>query len=415
MGILNLAGDSESTSGSSQSSLSGRAAGALPGIIAGAADLDPAAVLTATVAGASFGYSLGWVVLLCVPVLFSVFAVSSRIGRETRKGLVELVRHHYGKRLALVIALLIVAVNFAMIVGDIVAVSDGFALITVFPRVYFLAIVGFTIWYVLILGSYEKTTKILGAVTLILVAYVVAAYHVTHSFTHLARGVLLPDMQANTAYMMGVVAVFGSLLTPDVIVWQTSARRGLPEGLAQAHISESQAGTVVACLIALSAMVAASHLQVSDPASMTTRAASEALGTFGFLGPILFSLGIIGSGLIALPILVASLCFSVAEAFGWKSSLSSEPWEARLFYVMISVTVFLAVSIDFFGVNTVKVLYWSQVLAGIVLVPIFAYILLLSNNARIMRTTNSRFENFWLGCAAVGMLVSNVLFFWFLV
>ena len=415
MGILNLAGDSESTSGSSQSSLSGRTAGALPGIIAGAADLDPAAVLTATVAGASFGYSLGWVVLLCVPVLFSVFAVSSRIGRETKKGLVELVRHHYGKRLALVIALLIVAVNFAMIVGDIVAVSDGFALITVFPRVYFLAIVGFAIWYVLILGSYEKTTKVLGAVTLILVAYVVAAYHVTHSFTHLARGVFLPDMQANTAYMMGVVAVFGSLLTPDVIVWQTSSRRGLPEGLAQAHISESHAGTVVACLIALSAMVAASHLQVSDPASMTTRAASEALGTFGFLGPILFSLGIIGSGLIALPILVASLCFSVAEAFGWKSSLSSEPWEARLFYVMISVTVFLAVSIDFFGVNTVKVLYWSQVLAGIVLVPIFAYILLLSNNARIMRTTNSRFENFWLGCAALGMLVSNVLFFWFLV
>jgi Mn2+/Fe2+ NRAMP family transporter len=81
---------------------------------------------------------------------------------------------------------------------------------------------------------------------------------------------------------------------------------------------------------------------------------------------------------------------------------------------MISATVFLAVSIDFFGVNTVKVLYWSQVMAGIVLVPIFAYILLLSNNAHIMRTTNSRFENFWLGCAAAGMLVSNVLFFYFL-
>ncbi|HEY6273200.1 MAG TPA: divalent metal cation transporter [Terriglobales bacterium] len=415
MGILRLAGASEPVFGRSRSSLSGRTSGALPGIIAGAADLDPAAVLTATVAGASFGYSLGWVVLLCVPVLFSVFAVSSRIGLETRKGLVELVRNHYGKKLAMVIALLIVAVNFTMIVGDIVAVSDGFSLITVFPRVYFLAIVGFAIWYVLILGSYQKTTKVLGGLTLILVAYVAAAFHVTHSFTGLARGVLLPHMQASTAYMMGVVAVFGSLLTPDVIVWQTSKRRGLPEGLAQAHVSESHAGTVVACLIALSAMIAASHLQVADPASMTPRTAADALGSFGFLGPILFSLGIIGSGLIALPILVASLCFSVAEAFGWKSGLSSEPWEARLFYVMISVTVFLAVSIDFFGVNTVKVLYWSQVLAGIVLVPIFAYILLLSNNARIMRTTNSRFENFWLGCAAIGMLVSNVLFLWFLV
>ncbi|HKD46018.1 MAG TPA: divalent metal cation transporter [Candidatus Angelobacter sp.] len=414
MGILHLAGPSKSDADRKRKSLVGRTAGVLPGIIAGAADLDPAAVLTATVAGASFGYSLGWVVLLCVPVLFSVFAVSSRIGNETRKGLVELVRANYGKRRALFIALLIVGVNFAMILGDIVAVSDGFSLITIFPRSYFMALVGFLIWYVLILGSYQKTTKALGALTLILIAYVVAAWHVTDSFKLLAQGVFLPRIQPNTAYMMGVVAVFGSLLTPDVIVWQTSSRRGVPEGLAEAHVSESHAGTIVACLISLSAMIAASHLRVPDPTTMTPRAASEALGTFGFLGPILFSLGIIGSGLVALPILVASLCFSVAEAFGWKSGLSTEPWEARLYYVMISVTVFLAVSIGFVGINTVKVLYWSQALAGVVLVPIFAAILLLSNNTRIMHTTNTRFENFWLGCAAGGMLISNVLFFWFL-
>src|SRR6516162_9620941 len=124
MGNLRLAEPSENSGNSGSTTLTGRAARTLPGIIAGAADLDPAAVLTATVAGASFGYSLGWVVLLCVPVLFSVFAVSSRIGHETKQGLVELVRNQYGKRIALAIALLIVGVNFTMIVGDIVAVSD---------------------------------------------------------------------------------------------------------------------------------------------------------------------------------------------------------------------------------------------------------------------------------------------------
>ena len=384
----------------------------VPGIISGAADLDPAAVLTATVAGAAFGVSLGWVVLLCIPVLFSVFAVSSRLGHQTGKGLVELVRESHGRNWAMAIAFMIVGVNIAMVVGDIVAVSDGVSLLTTIPRKFFMAFVGFTVWYVLILGNYQKLTKALGTLTLVLIAYVVAAWHVTDSVLVLARDVVLPRILPTQDYMMAVVAVFGSLLTPDVIVWQTSSRRGLPEGLAQAHVSESHAGTVVACVIALSAMIAASHMHVADPTTMTTRTASEALSSFGVWGQTMFSLGIIGSGLIALPILVASLCFSVSEAFGWKSGLSIEPWEARLFYVMISATVFLSVTVGFFGVNTVKVLYWSQVLAGIVLVPIFVFILILSNNARLMKTTNSNFENFWLGCAAGGMLLSDLLFFW---
>lgn len=385
----------------------------MPGVIAGAADLDPAAVLTATVAGASFGYSLGWVVLLSIPVLFSVFAVSTRIGQQTGKGLIQLIREHYGRKTAITIAVLVVAVNLTMIVGDIVAVSDGFSLIAVVPRVYFLAAIGFSVWYVLIMGNYQTTIKVLGTVTLILIAYIVAAFHLTSSFAELGKGIFLPRMQLNTGYMMGVVAIFGSLLTPDVIVWQTSSRRGLPKGVAQAHVSESHAGTFVACLISLCAMIAASHLHVADPSSMSPRTASQALDTFGSMGPVLFSMGIIGSGLIALPILIASLCFSIAEAFGWKSGLAFVPWEARSFYVMISVTVFLAVFIDMFGINTVKVLYWSQVLAGMVLVPIFTYILLISNNARLMRTTNSRWENMWLGFATTGMLISNLLFFVF--
>lgn len=389
-----------------------RARRLLPGIIAGAADLDPAAVLTATVAGASFGYTLGWVVLLCIPVLHTVFAVSSRIGRETGQGLIDLIRAHHGRNKAITLAMMIFMVNLAMIIGDIVAVADSCSLLTTLPRSFFLAAIGFMVWYLLILGNYQKTTRTLGLMSLILISYVIAAYHVSDSLLSVAVGVIIPEIQMSQAYTMGVVAVFGSLLTPDVIVWQTSSRRGAPENVAQAHVSESHAGTFVACVISLSAMIAASHLHVADPASMSTRTAAEALAPFGQLGPILFSFGIIASGLIALPILVASLCFAASEAFGWESGLSIPPWRARFFYVMISVTVFLAVTVDFFNVNTVKVLYWSQVLAGIVLVPVFVYILVISNNRRVMRTANSTFQNFWLGCAAGGMLMSNLLFFW---
>jgi Mn2+/Fe2+ NRAMP family transporter len=384
----------------------------VPGIIAGAADLDPAAVLTATVAGASFGYSLGWVVLICIPVLHTVFAVSSRIGQQTGQGLIDLIREHYGRRKAVSIAFLILVVNLAMIVGDLVAVADSCSLITGQPRTYFLAVIAFIVWYLLILGNYQKTTSALGLMSLILIAYVVAAWRTSGSLASVASGVLIPKISMTDAYTMGVVAIFGSLLTPDVIVWQTSSRRGLPEGVAQAHVGESQAGTLVACLISLSAMIAASQLHVADPSNMSTRNAAEALAPFGELGPIIFSLGIIGSGLIALPILVASLCFAASEAFGWESGLSVPPWKARFFYVMISITVFVSTAVDFFSINTIKVLYWSQVLAGIVLVPIFLYILLISNNRRLMRTPNSTAQNFWLGWAAGGMAMSNLLFFW---
>jgi Mn2+/Fe2+ NRAMP family transporter len=384
----------------------------VPGVIAGAADLDPAAVLTATVAGASFGYSLGWVVLLCIPVLHTVFAVSSRIGQQTGQGLIDLIREHYGRRKAVTIAFLILVVNLAMIIGDLVAVADSCSLITGQPRTYFIAAIAFMVWYLLILGNYQKTTSALGLMSLILIAYVIAAWRTSGSLASVASGVLIPKIAMTDAYTMGVVAVFGSLLTPDIIVWQTSSRRGLPEGVAQAHVGESHAGTVVACLVSLSAMIAASQLHVADPSSMSTRTAAEALAPFGQLGPIVFSLGIIGSGLIALPILVASLCFAASEAFGWESGLSVPPWRARFFFVMISVTVFVSAAVDLFGIHTIKVLYWSQVLAGIVLVPIFIYILLISNNRRLMRTANSTAQNFWLGWAAGGMAMSTLLFFW---
>jgi Mn2+/Fe2+ NRAMP family transporter len=389
-----------------------RARRLLPGVIAGAADLDPAAVLTATVAGASFGYSLGWVVLLCVPVLHCIFAVSARIGQETGRGLIDLVREHYGRSRGIFMAFLIVIVNLAMIIGDLVAVSEGFSLITALPRLYFLGAIAFSVWYLLILGNYRKTTEALGMLTLILLAYVVAAYQASGSLSSVVSGIVVPKIQMDRDYMMGVVAVFGSLLTPDVIVWQTSSRRGLPQGVSQAHIGESNAGTLVACLISLSAMIAASQLQVPDPSRMSPRMAAEALGSFGFVGPIVFSLGIIGSGLIALPILIASLCFAVSEAFGWESGLSMPPWRARFFYVMISATVAVALAVDFFHINTVQVLYWSQVLAGIVLVPIFIYILLISNNRLVMKTINNYFQNFWLSFAAGGMLISTFLFLW---
>ncbi len=145
---------------------------------------------------------------------------------------------------------------------------------------------------------------------------------------------------------------------------------------------------------------------------MSTLNAAQALSPLGALAPVIFSLGIIGSGLIALPILVASMCFSIAEAADWKAGLTVPAWEARRFYVLISASVLIATLIDFSNINTVTVLYWSQVFAGFLVVPVLIFIVLLGNNPRLTGRRNTTSENFWLGGAIAGMVVANLVFFW---
>ncbi len=383
-----------------------------PGIVAGAADLDPAAVLTATVAGASFGYSIGWVVLITIPVLWAVFSVSARIGHHSNRGLVELIRLSYGRFAGWGMAAAMISVNMTMIVADLVAVSDAFSLILQQARIYFLPAVAFAVWYLLVLGDYRKSSRALIGFALFQGAYLVAAVMAVQSWTALAKGLLVPHILATPAYLLGVIAVFGSLLTPDVLVWQTSSRRDRKAAGGTFHDDESKVGTLVATVISLSAIVAASALHVADPSHMSTLDAAQALSPLGRMAPIIFSLGIIGSGLIALPILVASMCFSIAEAANWKAGLTIPAWEARRFYILISASVFIATVIDFGHINTVTVLYWSQIVAGFLTVPVLWFILRLGNNSRVSGRRNTTAENLWLGGAVASMIVANAVFFW---
>ena len=380
----------------------------IPGIVAGAADLDPAAVLTATVAGATFGLSVGWVVLLCIPILMTVFGVSARIGHETRLGLIKLVRVRFGVRLAATLALMVVAVNVLMIVADIMAVSDAVSIVLQQPSIFFPALVAFSVWYILTVAGFQKVNRTLSLLALFLFGYVAAAILASDSLPRVASEIVLPRLHPGTGYVIAVIAVFGSLLTPDVIVWQTSTKR---ETGAAFHDVESKFGCVIAAVVSLSAIIAASHMNVSNPESMTIAQAASALAPVGQLGPILFALGVIGSGMIALPILVASLCFSISEAADWNYGLSKPPWEAKWFFILVCVVLFLAVVVNYTGINTVRTLYWSQVLAGMFIVPILFFILWISNDRRIMRTTNTRFQNFWLGAAVGGMLAANLVYF----
>jgi Mn2+/Fe2+ NRAMP family transporter len=158
---------------------------------------------------------------------------------------------------------------------------------------------------------------------------------------------------------------------------------------------------------------AAAVLHLSAPIDMTTRQAAEALRpAVGALGPILFAVGIIGAGMVALPVLCASLCYSVSEAMGWKSGLSEHPWDAPPFYVLISLSMFSAAVANFFRINPVKALYLSQLLAGVLTIPILIFILLLANDRRVVKTANTVSQNFWVGAAVGALLASGLLWLW---
>ncbi|MEO8726231.1 MAG: divalent metal cation transporter [Acidobacteriaceae bacterium] len=393
----------------------------VPGLVTGAGDVDPSFVITATVVGAAFQYSLLWLVLLCIPILLAVFNVSARIGQQTQQGMVELLRHNYGRVVATLCALLVVAINLAMIIADSMAVSEGMGIILGERRYVFIVLVCFAVWYALIFRNYRKMIRVMIWAALPLFAYVVSAIVVGPDYGALAKSVFLPRIMASPDYAAGILAVFGSLLTPYLLVWQTTSRREMIAPPATAILADAgpaalgpmvehrahQFGGLLTIMLSFCIMVAAAvtlHLSGGD-LTMAEAAGALAPAVSGF-APLLFAIAIIGAGFVALPILVASMCYSVAEAFGWNYGLSEHPWEAKRFYVLISVSMLIAVGANLVNVNPVKVLYDSQVLAGVLTVPVLIFILLLSNDRRVMRTTNSRWQNFWIGAASGGLLAT---------
>jgi Mn2+/Fe2+ NRAMP family transporter len=383
-----------------------------PGLVTGCSDVDPSCVITATVAGAAFGHSLLWVVVLCFPFLLAIFSVTGRIGIQTSKGLLELVREQYSRKLALAGAVFAIVTNLAVVIADLMAVSDAFSILTNQSRMYFVAATAFFIWYILVFQDYRKITRVLVIFSLPLYLYVVAAILSRPNVGQLLLEAFIPRSQPTVDFIENVVAIFGSLLTPYIIIWHASSRTDPGH---QHDEADSRIATVIAVVLASSIIIASSAvLHLSHAVDMTTKQAAEALRpAVGPWGPIAFAIGIIGSGLVALPVLTASMCYDLAQAIGWKYGLSENPWEARRFYVLISAAMLVASLANFFPINPVKALYWSMILAGMLLIPTLIFIVVVSNDRRIMRTTSTIWENFWVGAAAGGAAAAGLIYLWF--
>ncbi|HKD81954.1 MAG TPA: divalent metal cation transporter [Candidatus Angelobacter sp.] len=380
---------------------------------AAVAEINPALVLTAAIAGSVYRYSLLWCVLLAVPIVLSVIAVSRRISTERGLGLVELLRRDYGSAVAIGCAGIILAVNIVLVVADLMAVTEGFSIILQMPRMFFVAACAFAVWYVLIFRNYRRITRLVAVLALPLLIYFASVFLAHAGWSSVVYHSFVPGIPPGSGYPAAFIAILGSLLMPHALGWQSRGpQAGQSSGTGKSQLRNAPFLSVGFCYAII--VCSGALLHAVDPGALTMRMASQALAPA--VGPglatVLFALAIIGAGMAALPAMISAMSHSASEAMGWRSGLHETPWEAKRFYVLISSTILVAGSISFARINPVSVLYWSQIVAGVLMLPVLGLILVVSNNRRSIRTANSWWQNFWIGAAGGSILCAALLALW---
>ncbi|MEO8418836.1 MAG: divalent metal cation transporter [Methylophilaceae bacterium] len=403
-----------------------------PGLITGAADDDPSGIATYSQAGAQFGYSMLWMVLFTYPLMVGIQVVSARIGRVSGQGLTANIREHYPAWLLYSIVGLLLIANTINIAADVAAMGDALKLL-IGGHAHLYAIgFGITSLMLQIFIPYRHYVRVLKWLTLTLLAYVATVFVVNTPWTLVLTGMVLPHLSWKPQYITTVVAVFGTTISPYLFFWQASQEveeqhlnpqaRPLRDAHDQARANfhrikvDTYIGmgfsNLVAFFIMLTTAVTLNARGIMD--IQTSAQAAEALRPIaGELAFWLFSAGIIGTGLLAIPVLAGSAAYAMGGAFNWKSSLELEPMGAKRFYGIIAISTLIGVALCFAPIDPIKALYWSAVINGIISVPIMALMMLMAARPEIMGrlVITSRLKI--LGWACVGAMTFAVIaMFW---
>ena len=374
-----------------------------PGLVTGAADDDPSGIATYSQVGAALGYGLLWTVFFTFPLMVGIQIVSARIGRVTGDGLAANIRRHYSPALLYGLVGLLLGANTINIAADIGAMGAALKLLLGGPAHWYAIAFGAGSLLLQVFVPFPRYAPILKILTLALFAYVGTVFVVQVPWGEVLYRVVVPSVSPDVNYVVAVVAVFGTTISPYLFFWQASqeveeqrATRGeepLRAAPEQAERSlrrikiDTYIGMAFSNLIAFFIMLtAAATLHAHGVIDIQSSAqAAEALrplaGEFAFL---LFSIGIVGAGLLAVPILAGSAAYAVAESFQWRIGLGRRLLQARGFYMIVAVATLLGVGLNFTPIDPVKALYWSAVLNGIISTPIMAVIMLMAVRADVM-------------------------------
>jgi len=374
-----------------------------PGLVTGASDDDPSGIGTYSQIGAQFGYGLLWTMLISYPLMAAIQEISARIGRVTGCGIAANLRKSYPKPLLYAVIIAVTMANIFNLGADIGAMGDALHLLAPGKVSVFVVGIGAMSLIAILFVPYSAYVKYLKWLTLSLFAYVGVILFVHVSWGNVARATLIPRVQLTKEYLTALAAVLGTTISPYLFFWQASqeveevrnnrGEKALKRAPTQAEAQlgrirvDTYLGMAFSNLVAFFIILtAASTLHAHGITQISTSAeAATALkplaGRFAFA---LFACGIVGTGLLAVPVLAASAAYGIGEACGWNVSLERTPKQAAPFYAAICAATILGLSLNFLHINPVKALFWAAVVNGIVSAPLMAVIMIIASSRKVM-------------------------------
>lgn len=405
-----------------------------PGLITGASDNDPSGIGTYSAVGSAYGLGLAWLAVYLLPMMIAVQETVARIGIVTQQGLAHVIGERFGKSVLYPIVGLLLIANTVNIGADIGAMAASLRLLV--PIGFEVAVVGLTLLMMAleIFVPYHRYARILKWLTLSLGAYIVTCLIIKPDWFAVLRSLALPTIHLDTAFIAAMVAVMGTTITPYLFFWQTSEEveqtrdagqlgdfhhaaiaRELEETRKDTYSGMFLANLVFLFIVVTTAFVLHDNgITEIDSAQKAALALKPLAGDFASL---LFTVGIFGVGLLAVPVLAGSSAYAVAELFVWREGLSKHFHDARRFYAVISISMLAGMALNFIGVNPIKALYYAAVVNGSIAPILMFFIFRIGRDRRIMgRFTSPRWVNIWgwvvtilMGGSAVALAIFAII------
>ncbi len=375
-----------------------------PGLVTGASDDDPSGIATYSQAGAQFGYAASWSLVLTYPLMVAIQIISARVGRTTGHGLAGNIARCYPRWVAYAVTVPLLAANVINIGADLGAMGDALRLLVGGSSRVYVVLLGAICIGLQVLLAYKRYVAVLKWLSLALLAYAATLFVAKVDWAALAWGIALPKLSFDPAYLSIVVAIFGTTISPYLFFWQASQEaedlkekpREQPlirhpeqaEPARERIQLDTAIGMAISNLIALAIMTTTAS--TLNPAGLTdirsSVDAAKALEPIaGSFATVIFAVGILGTGILAVPVLAGSAAYAIGETARWPVGLSRQPRKAKAFYLAVSIATIIGVALNFTTVDPIKALVWSAIINGVVAVPIMVILMLLAADPKVMK------------------------------